>query len=314
MISVYATQKQQKQIQQFLLQTQRSADRQVLIEATVVEVNLNKEHQAGVNWNAIASDVGLSSVSTLTASNLAQPPFVTLTGSTKANGFTQLDSTISMLQAYGTVRVLSSPKIMVLNNQSAILKVVDNKVYFTIKVDITPTLTTTSGGGTATTSLVTYETQVHTVPIGFIMNVTPYVSSAGDITLEVRPTITRIIGYVNDPNPALAQVKVTSKIPEVQVREMESMLRVASGQVAVLGGLMQNSVDNTTQGVPGLANTPYVSDAFSYKDNKTNKTELVIFMRPRVIHAASLNGDLKDFTRFLPGRNTQGPTTGEELQ
>ncbi|MEQ8954989.1 MAG: type II and III secretion system protein, partial [Gammaproteobacteria bacterium] len=142
--------------------------------------------------------------------------------------------------------------------------------------------------------------EVHTVPVGFTMAVTPQISENDEVTLNVRPTITRILRFVDDPNPALADANVINSIPELQIREIESILKVDSGQIAVLGGLMQDTIDNNNAGLPGLNRIPIVGDAFSYRDDQTTKTELIIFIRPVVIRNADINGDLRDYGEFLP--------------
>ena len=129
------------------------------------------------------------------------------------------------------MRVLSSPRISVVNNQSAILKVVDNLVYFTIKTDTIAATAT----GSATTS---FTATPNVVPVGLVMNVTPQISSDDTILLNLRPAITRILSYVTDPTPGLA---VPNRIPQIQTREMESLVKVSSGETAVMGGLITDS-------------------------------------------------------------------------
>jgi general secretion pathway protein D len=215
-----------------------------------------------------------------------------------------IGATIQLLESFGKVKVLSSPKISVLNNQTALLKVVDTSVYFTITVNTTPATV----AGTLPTS--TYTSDLHTVPVGFVMSVTPQIADTSEVTLNVRPSISRIIGYVQDPNPALANsaVPVVSNVPVIQTREMESMLKVSSGQVAVMGGLMQDSVNNTKDSIPGVNRVPLVGDVFSNRNEKTAKTELVIFIRPVVVKDASLNGDYKNFREYL---HNSGPLNSE---
>jgi len=120
--------------------------------------------------------------------------------------------------------------------------------------------------------------------------------------LNVRPTITRIVSYVNDPNPLLATAGVVSQIPVIQARELESIMKVDSGQIAVMGGLMQDSVDNNKDGVPGLSSLPLIGNLFTYRNEASSKTELVIFMRPVVVKDASVNGDYKDYRYLLPDK------------
>lgn len=295
LVTVRATTRQHEEVQRFIDLLQLRALQQVLIEATVVEVRLKDQYQMGVDWATIGRDSGrFSFVQSLTGINLAAPPVGTLTIDKSADP-DALTSTIKMLEQFGDLKVLSSPKVMVLNNQTAMLKVVDNKVYFTIEV-------TAGTAATATSPAIapTYTSTVHTVPVGFVMAVTPQVSESEQVTLNVRPTISRIIGYVNDPSPALAESKIINQVPEVQVREVESILKVGSGQIGVLGGLMQDTLDRSTAGLPGLSHLPVVGNLFSYRDDTANKTELVIFLRPVVIHQASLDSDLQQFTKLLP--------------
>ena len=108
---------------------------------------------------------------------------------------------------------------------------------------------------------------------------------------------------MQDPNPALADANVISEIPVIQVREVESILTVGSGDIAVIGGLMQDEVKKTQRGVPILQSVPGLGRAFRYDDNETNKTELVIFLKPTVVKAASLSGDFKRFENYLPPAN-----------
>ncbi len=102
-----------------------------------------------------------------------------------------------------------------------------------------------------------------------------------------------------DPNPALAEADVISQVPEIQVREMESVLRVASGNTAVIGGLMQDTASKDDRGLPGLHDAKGFGILFGSKEREFDKTELVIFLRPRVIGSASLETNLQDFKKFL---------------
>ena len=303
-ISVRATQSQHVRVSEFLDKVMRSARRQVLIEATIVEVDLSNRFQQGIDWSLVRSggtstDPGISikpvgPVEGLRTGGMISS-LISLTR-TDYNVFDGRDLTmmLSMLESFGTLRVLSSPKISVLNNQSSVLKVVDNKVYFTLEV--TPgTPATASSPATAAI----YTTTINTVPIGFLMSVTPQISEAGEVTLNLRPTISRITGYAVDPSPALAPAGVTNRIPEVQTREMESIMRVQSGNIAVLGGLMQDSRNKNSDEVPLANRLPWIGNLFKYRDDTDKKTELVIFLRPTVLQDASLDGDFRGFRNVL---------------
>lgn len=292
-VSVRASDAQHRVIQEYLDRIVHSAQRQVLIEATIVEVQLSDDYQFGVDWSRLADNgTGLSFTQDLLGSNLSDPPVSTLKYFKDSNTWGQITATVKMLQEFGNVKVLSSPKIMAINNQTALLKVVDNLVYFTIEAD---TVTNQTNAQT------TFTTTPHTIPVGFVMSVTPQISKERGVILSVRPTISRVTSFVDDPNPALAAEDIISQIPQIQVREMESVLRVRSGQLAVLGGLIQDSIELKDQGIPGAMQLDLVGDAFTYRNNKVKKSELVIFLRPRVI--SNIDQSLDVYQELLPDPN-----------
>lgn len=301
LIAVRATSRQHEKIREFLDIVLGAAKRQVLIEATVIEVRLSNNYQQGIRWESVAAGKNIGFTQRPVGGPLpsgvavgSSPGFFTLNILNPAGRLGNLTGAIQLLESFGKVKVLSSPKISVMNNQTALLKVVDNNVFFSIKV--TPAVLGANGNPI---SQATYESKLETVPVGFVMSVTPQIADNDEVTINVRPTITRIVNYVDDPNPALGSVR--SRVPVIQARELESLMKVPSGQIAVMGGLMQDSVDNAKDGVPVLSSLPVVGDLFSFRNETSTKTELVIFMRPVVIKDASVNGDYKDYRYLLPG-------------
>lgn len=297
-ISVLADSRQHAEIAGFLANVQTRSLYQVLIEATVVEVDLNDRYQAGVDWQTLSqSSGGISFTQRVTETTLNNDDTIPTNILTinRSSAPDEIAATIALLSQFGDLRVLSSPKIMALNNQTAMLRVVDNTVYFT--VDVQPGI---PASGVTNGTPPVYTTTVHTVPVGFVMTVTPQVADNDQVTLNVRPTISRIVRFVRDPSPALIDSEVTNEIPEVQVREMESILKVFSGQTAILGGLMQDSLNTGIDGIPYLSRLPGIGGLFSYTDESASKTELIIFIRPVVIKQASLSGDLEAYRSYLP--------------
>jgi general secretion pathway protein D len=297
-VSVLATEKQHKLIQQLLDNISRAVQRQVLIEATVVEVQLSNQYQGGIDWSRLPISGGLSITQSLLGANLNQAPFASIGYTNSTSSVGNVNALIKLLSQFGNTQVLSSPKLMALNNQTAILKVVDNIVYFSVQA---------STNQNQTNSLTTFNTTAHTVPVGVIMTLTPQINANGNVTLTVRPTISRILDFKQDPNPNLivnGQI-ISNLVPEIQVREMESVLQIASGQTAVMGGLMEDTVKRDSTGVPVIENAPGVGELFKYRNEQASKNELVIFLRPTVIKNPSLASDeLKDFQRFLPNPQT----------
>ena len=290
-MSVMATQKQHQLVQEYVDLVVSGAQRQVFIEATVVEIELNDDYQAGVDWSRVltaGASEGLTFTQSLIEDNFVGSPVNTLAYRDIGGKF-QVDVAVSLLSQFGNTKVLSTPKILALNNQTALLKVVDNRIYFTIDVETE----TTQFGITRT-----FESEIHTLPVGLVMSVTPQISPDNEVTLNVRPTISRILGFVSDPNPALGG-DVESLIPEVSVREIETLLRIKNGDIAVIGGLMQDVRSKSTDGLPGLSKLSYFGDLFSYKENNIRKSELVIFLKPIVANEPSLKSDFASYKRFL---------------
>lgn len=298
-IGVRATYAQHRQVQELLDKVLNSAQRQVLIEATIAEVTLSDTYQAGIDWSIVSATDPLNNITrgadqNLLGGNLGNAPFFQISA-IGSNGGRPVSATLKALETFGDVKVLSSPKVMALNNQNAMLKVVDNEVYFSIEV--TPEKVNATTG--LVTSPATIDTDINTVPIGFVMSVMPYIDKNDVVTLHVRPTISRIVDTADDPNPELAKEGVVSQIPVIQVREIESVLNVESGNTAIIGGLMQDTIRKTNSGVPILSSIPLLGALFSYQEDEYVKSELVIFIRPVVIHDASLIGDLSDYRQYL---------------
>jgi len=301
-ISVRATNKQHEKVQEFIDKVMGNAKRQVLIEATIVQVTLNDGYQAGIDWSRLgqlgSSGFVFSQVlgpqvgTVVSAANITRNSPGIIAG--YVNGNRGILSSIQLLQQFGNTKVLSSPKLMVLNNQTAVMKVVTNRVYFTVQSQ--------QSQGTVGGVLSTVTTTPNTVPIGLVMSVTPQINESGNVSIDVRPTITSSNKQddVQDPNPSLITT-VPSFIPVVQVSEMESILQIESGKTAVLGGLMQDNVVRSSDRVPGLSSIPGVGKLFTGRNDSNQKQELVIFLRPTVVTNASLESDeLQNYKQYLP--------------
>lgn len=301
-VTINATERQHQLVQQHIDSIVSAIQRQVLIEATIVEVSLSNNYQGGIDWGRISGSGGINLSQSLIAGRLGVPPFSSLTFNPGNQRPGDLSVTIKLLEQFGNTRVLSSPKLMALNNQTALLKVVDNIVYFEVQAQAA----VATGGGVITPP--TFTTTAKTVAIGVVMSVTPQINEDGRVLLTVRPTVTRLRPeqeFVNDPNPSLCNdartVCVPNPVPQIQVREMESVLQVGSGQIVVLGGLMQDNVQRTRDQLPGADQVGIAGELLRFRDERVGKTELVVFLRPTVITNPSLESDeLKFFQRFLP--------------
>jgi general secretion pathway protein D len=292
---VRATSKQHERVQEFIDQVMAGAKRQVLIEATVAEVQLRNEYQRGIEWQRLRpSGLSLSqpaAISGTTGFNTS--PF--MVGFATASG--NFSVTLKLLEQFGDVKVLSSPKLSVLNNQTAILRVTRDIIYFTITPSTQPITIATSGGVALNAS---FTTTPNVAAEGFMMAVLPQINDTDSVVLNVRPTIRRQVGNARDPNPALQGQITQNDIPLFETREFDSILRLQSGEAAVLAGLMQDQVDNTDTGIPGIRSIPILGEALSSRASLTRKTELVIFLRATVIRDPSIDGDFASFRNQLP--------------
>ncbi|MGB5079705.1 MAG: pilus (MSHA type) biogenesis protein MshL, partial [Burkholderiales bacterium] len=299
LVVVRATSRQHEKIQEFVDHVMANVKRQVLIEATIAEVQLSNQYQQGIDWSALRTR-GLTSLS------LSQDSSRTVTGLPSTPGFpnlftlaasrgTNIAGVLQLLESFGNVRVLSSPKLSVLNNQTALLRVVDNIVYFNVQSS-----QTALGTGTGLGILTSVTTTAVTVPVGFVMNVTPQISDNDTILLNVKPSTTRLIRFVTDPNPALT---IPNQVPQLRMREMESLIKVNSGQIAVLGGLIEDSVNDVDDTIPIINSIPIIGALFSSRNRGNTKTELVVFLRPVVVRDPSIDGDFRAFRSQLPGED-----------
>lgn len=313
-ITVRATGRQHEKIQEFITQVMRSARRQVLIEATIAEVSLNSSYQQGINWSKLMKGTAAGTLNGLSAGQagralLPNDPANVLPVSTDGTvgslilNYTKfgtsdtISSSVSMLETFGDVKVLSSPKLSVLNNQTAMLRVIDNKVFFIVNS------TTTPCSPKPCTDTIAYTSTMSTVPVGFSMSITPQINDSDTVMLNIRPTITQLLAPAKDPTPGIGTAQEPNYIPQISTREMESVLKIENNQIAILGGLMQDQINNQTDGIPGLSSLPFAGNAFKNRNDNKKKTEIVIFLRPVVIKDSSLDGDYSAYKNNLPDAN-----------
>ena len=198
-------------------------------------------------------------------------------------------SLLKAIEEFGASRTLSSPRLTVMNNQTAILKVAQNQVYFRLNYDQQLNLTVNRES-------INVSSYIQTVPIGLVMSVQPSIDhDTGDIILSLRPTISRLTHSVSDPAVEIAFANAKSHstvqpkpslIPVVEVREIDSVLRLQSGEIAVLGGLMEARTTNGTAKLPIAGDLPVVGQLFTASADGDEVVELVILLRASIIDDA----------------------------
>ena len=286
LISVYATQKAHDQISNYLDLMRKAVTSQVLIEAKVLEVELSDEFAYGVNWSLLNDNEtrGISIDIPRGALTPSEPAAFLIKNDLNGGG---IDSLVTAIQRFGTVHALASPRLTVLNNQPAVLNVAENQVYF----EIDATVEKDDDTGDQTT---TVDSTIKNVPEGVLINVMPTIDLARNmVSMQVRPTISRITGYVNDPGVSLTLAQaglsdtITSAIPIVSTKEVDTVLNMRSGQTLVMGGLLEDRTEGTQQAVPILGELPVVGAAFRGQGDKIEKNELVILIKATIINAES---------------------------
>ncbi len=289
LVNIYGTRRQHTMVEAYLRKLRSVIAGQVLIEAKVLEVQLSDGFESGINWAGV---LGAATGAARFGNTVAVPqsgPFDGLNAATSgvvtlALDRNDIDAVASLAQQFGTVRTLSSPRLTVQHNQSAMLKVVENRVFFELDFERTT-------NETNNTDRVTVESNIRTVPEGVIITVQPSIhAETGEIAMTLRPTITRITGTVNDPGVAIASNNtVQSPVPIIAVQEIDSMVTVRSGRVLVMGGLMQDSGSAIDTGMPGVSSLPLIDNLFKSRSDLNRQTELVIFLRATIIEGRGVS-------------------------
>ncbi len=277
----------------FLNTTQTSIERQVILEAKILEVELNDDFQSGINWTAALFESGNNKTITLGQTRgggtsagvvsgvlgatgvVAGSPFASAAGifslALKLNDFNVF---IDLLKQQGKVHVLSSPRISTVNNQKALIKVGSDEYFVS---DITFNPATTTGTTTAAAS-----TTPKFKPFfsGIALEVIPQISENGDVILYIHPTVSQV--ETQEKSITLDDKTITLPLALSNVRESDSIVRAANNQVVVIGGLMQDKSRSDRVGLPG-AEGPLLGSLLSHKRGSSRKSELVILLRPTVV-------------------------------
>lgn len=262
-------------VRAFLYLVNHRITQQVEIEARLVEVTLRDEQKLGVDWDL--ATVSLGGANTITAGAPVNVPGVggTLLGANtfSANlGWGHATAVINALKQQGDLKTVAQPRLRTLNNQTAFIKVGEDRPFFRLQQS-----TTFQTGGTTTPVNQTQENySISTITIGTILAVTPQIDGNGVITLDVLPAITRLQAIVTSPDGR-------QTAPVTEVKQASTIVRLKDGETAVIGGLISEEGGESVRAVPYLGAVPLAGQAFRSKAKLRNRTELVIFLTPRLI-------------------------------
>jgi len=261
-----------REIAQYLAKVRGSLHRQVEIEARIYEVNLDDNYSLGINWEkinleGIAGDIVFSNIITAPLGGLVPKLATVKARTTTTTSFPQgsFDTVIEALQEQGELKVISQPRLLTLNNQPALIKVATDEAFFT------QTIVQGTGG---TGNIVTEQAQ--SVTVGLVLSVTPQISEDGWIMLDVTPIISRLREIRPSPQG-------TATAPVLDVKQSSGLVRLRDGEMVIIGGLIQDEVSETERKVPLLGDIPWLGRLFKGTYNVTRKSELVIFLQPRIV-------------------------------
>lgn len=274
-ILVTASFEKLNRVADFLERVEGAAHRQVVIEAEILEITLSHEFHAGIDWTRIP---GVSSDPTSVygsdevgvAQNLSPDNGVFQV----AGSLGDFDGLLDALAGQGQIKVLSSPRIATLNNQKAVIKVAREQSFFSQQIDYDE-----NADGTRT-PILTVEPQL--VTIGLVLDVVPQIGDGGEIMMNIHPSITELVGEDVFP-PGASGDEILANAPVLDIREVDTVVRVDNGHMLVIGGLLKERTSDQVKKVPFLGDIPVVGHLFRQTDLITEQIELVIAIRPRVV-------------------------------
>ena len=278
-ITVTAPKRLLAEVDNYMESLKKELYRQVVIEAKILEVQLDKESNTGIDWSSLlkgskfsfkalfgnpvaGTDYGIlyptKGVKFLNQFQMAAKPF---------------DLILNALSEHGQIRVLSNPKLSLLNGQPALVTV-GRKIDYLRKI----TSDITTGTGTQT---ITFDTEIDSVLSGLAFGVSANIASDDEVILQVTPIISKLLGFTDIP---VGEHGDTVQLPTVELRELTTMARVKNGQILVIGGLISDMSEDKGNKVPILGDVPLVGNAFKNNKKLTSKKELIVLLRPQIVN------------------------------
>lgn len=275
LVTVRAFPEEIKSIKRFLNHSERNLQRQVVIEARILEVILNDEYQQGINWTQVLANAGSTDFQFNTsAGGFGNELSAALGGVTSLSFLNQdFSGVVSLLETQGNIQVLSSPRVTAINNQKAVIKVGDDE-YFVTDISSQNTITANS------TSVVP---DIELTPFfsGIALDVTPQIDENGSILLHIHPSV--IETQEQEKVVTLNQEQIVLPLAQSTIRESDTIIRANSGEIVVIGGLMQSVITDESSQTPLLGDIPLLGNLFKNKRKRETKKELIILLKPTVV-------------------------------
>ena len=294
-VVVRALPEQLRSVEQYLRATRLSIERQVMLEAKIIEVTLSGDYQAGINWAIFNRNVAVGQLSSSAAvsgaaaasglvADTARRSIVSSAGAFAASNpagavfglalqTPSFAALLTFLESQGNVQVLSSPRIATLNNQKAVLKVGTDEFFVT---NVSTTTTTTSAGSQTSPSVT-----VQPFFSGIVLDVTPQIDQGSNIILHIHPSVSEVTESTRVVNLGGGNPSITLPLAKSTVNETDTIVRVTDGNIVAIGGLMSVDVRDQRGGIPGLADDSVLRNT----SRTARKKELVILLKPTLIVA-----------------------------
>ena len=304
MISVFANSKGHLKIKEYLEDLKMKVSAQVLIEVKLAEVVLNKNFQTGIDLSFFGNvgSNGTVKLKTNSLSQITNPAFSASGGSTTQS----MTAAVNLLDSFGTTRILSSPRVVAINNQQAILTFADNQVFFDISVSTTAPQTSTATGAVQNTvvpSILTVTSSPKTIPVGVVLVLQPSIDlEKGTIMLNIRPTVSRIKESKEDPgfNYITKTAGVTdvpaNMIPVTSIREMDVVLNMKSEDIMLMGGFTERYTDIKEIGIPIISRIPLLGWFFTKRIEVYETKEIVLLIKATIVNEKT---DIQEYDRYF---------------
>jgi MSHA biogenesis protein MshL len=304
-----------RSIEQYLRAIKLSVERQVMLEAKIVEVTLAEAHQAGINWAAFPSgqaqfgvlgpNASLATSGPLVSPNLTSDPFNRAIASSAVAGSVipgvpggslfglafqtrNFAALLDFLEAQGSVQVLSSPRIATLNNQKAVLKVGTDEFFITNVQSGTTTTTTVVGGTTQSIPTLTLQPFFS----GVALDITPQIDEASNVILHIHPSVSTVVQDDRRVNLGSIFGDLTLPLARSTVSETDSIVKVGDSNIVAIGGLMKVDVNDRRQGLPGMQDVPGINNVLGSRNRLSVKKELVILIKPTIVQGETDAADI----------------------
>lgn len=278
-------------VKNFIKRSEENLLRQVILEAKIVEVALDDDYQQGINWNNVVSESGDSSIAFNTSAGTFGNAVSATLGNVTSLSFSGVDfsGVVNLLQTQGNVQVLSAPRVTATNNQKAVIKVGEDE-YFVTDVSNTNTVT-----GASTTSAPDIELEPFFS--GIALDVTPQISAEGEVILHVHPSVTETAEQ--QKVVTLNEEQYILPLAQSNIRESDTVIKAKSGEIVVIGGLMQSYTSEGESRVPYLGAIPFLGELFKSTTKTEKKKELVILLKPTVVGTGTWREQLNRSAELL---------------